>query len=158
VPPDNQLRGPLDGNKAIGISAQGIAAGVALFLAVAESPNFIDFQIAHGEPSQGAIKQALAAFPDEHKHVQDGIAVNACDSLNRADADAFDKQADNLLNLFFALVGSVQLLRAFTVCLQALTATKALVSLTVFSKLLAFCAAVVTGHFLPCLLQSAERK
>jgi hypothetical protein len=93
-----------------------------------------------------AFQQPLAAIPDDFQHIENGIPVNPGNSLDTPNAATFDEKPDDLLNFLFALIGSVQLLRALAVGLVALATLESLIAFPVFPVPLAFAFAIVAGH------------
>src|SRR5208282_3596566 len=156
VPRQYELGVPLHSDKAVGVTAKRIAVCVALLFAANVCPDFIALDIGHREVMNHVFEEPLAVVANDHHDVQDGVAVDACNSLDAPNRTTLDEQPDDLGNLFFALIGAVQPLRSVAVGLVALAATEALITLPVAAKFNAFDSAIVAGHG-ACLSCEASR-
>ena len=146
VPGEDQLGVPLHADETVSVSPERIAVHVALLLASDIGPDFIALHIPNRQVVDHVFEEPFTVVSHDYQHVEDGVAVDARDSLNGAHRASLNEKPDDLGNLFLAFVGAVQFLRAFTIGLVALTAAEALVPLTVFPKSLAFGFAIMTGH------------
>jgi hypothetical protein len=96
MPSQHELCIAFDGDETIGIPSHRVAVRVAFFLASDESPYLITLNVSYGKVVDGSLHEALAVVANDYEQVEDGVAVDACDSFNRTHRYTFDEQAENI--------------------------------------------------------------
>lgn len=102
-------------------------------------------------------KQPLASFPGYNWDAENRVAVNARLPLDAANADGFHKHLeDERCFLSGSIHAKEMAVVRFSESLSALSATEALITLTIFPEFLPLALAIVAGHFGSCLSSGFE--
>jgi hypothetical protein len=159
MPGEHEFASTLNSHEAVGISEFRISSLIVFFLAADEAPNLITLNIGHGHVSALALKQSLAAISGKYQDLHDRVLVNTSESLNRTNGATLHEHIDNTFHFLRRSVHATQVLVAWLrIRFVALAAAITLLSFASHSELSAFDPAIVARHFLPCFLQSRERK
>jgi hypothetical protein len=154
---ENELRVPLDSDKAVGVTVVRVVFRPdALLFFLNERPQFVTLNVLDGNVADFLPHDPFALLASEHQEFQDGRVVNLGQPLDTRNGVAFEQHPQNHFSLLDWQVHAVQ--RLFLRLGERLVALAALVAgkpVAMFAELAALGTAVMAGH--PTLELSSSR-